>query len=85
MAHTLTDAEWDELVELIEESPSTRIGEALSRLPPTTKRRARGVIEKHRRNSRLSPEDWLLHIASISSGPAFDRALLRELRHLSVH
>jgi len=85
MAHTLTDAEWDELVELIEESPSTRIGEALSRLPPTTKRRARGVIEKNRRNSRLSPEDWLLHIASISSGPAFDRALLQELRHLSVH
>ena len=34
---------------------------------------------------RRTTEDWLLHLASISSGEAFDRALLTELRRLSLH
>jgi hypothetical protein len=29
-------------------------------------------------------EDWLLHLGTISSGEAFDRALLMQLRRLSL-
>jgi hypothetical protein len=83
MAQKLTDTEWDELVDLIAASPAGRMGEALKRLydghvssvasadPPAV----------HLRTT----EDWLLHLASISSGEAFDRALLTELRRLSLH
>jgi hypothetical protein len=33
----------------------------------------------------LTAVDRLLHLATISSGDAFDRALLGELRRLSIH
>jgi len=83
MEPKLTDTEWDELVDLIAASPIGRMDEALKRLavgdvsspdlpdPPAEELR--------------TTEDWLLHLASISSGEAFDRALLTELRRLSLH
>jgi hypothetical protein len=85
MAHQLTDAEWDDLVDLITASPSERIDEALTRVV-IARRPGRGDLPRgasggHQRTTAA----WLLHLASISSGAAFDRALLRELRRLSVH
>jgi hypothetical protein len=77
-AHKLTDAEWDELVELIAASPTERMDEAL-------KRTAIGHPSSDGpRWQPRSTEEWLVHLASISPGPAFDRALLMELRRLST-
>jgi hypothetical protein len=82
MSHKLTDSEWNELVDLITSAPAARMGEALRRL----------VIHQTATTTPADPtpanrttEDWLLHLASISSGEAFDRALLTELRRLSIH
>ena len=79
-AHKLTDVEWDELVDLIAASPTERMDEALKRLavghPSSSNRRPW---------QPRSTEEWLVHLASISSGTAFDRALLTELRRLSLH
>jgi len=79
-AHKLTDAEWDELVDLIAASPRERMGEALKRIAamyPWSNRPSASPIR--------STEEWLLHLATISSGDAFDRSLLTELRRLSIH
>ena len=81
MTHKLTDSEWDELVDLITTAPAARMGEALRRLVVEQAPAAPSdPISAHR-----TTEDWLLHLASISSGEAFDRALLTELRRLSIH
>ena len=78
-AHKLTDAEWDELVDLIAASPTDRMDEALNRM-------AVGHPSSNRPPWQpRSTEEWLVHLASISPGPAFDRALLTELRRLSLH
>jgi len=79
MAHKLTDAEWDELVDLIAASPTERMDEALKRMsvaPPSSNQPPW---------QPRSTEEWLVLLASISPGPAFDRALLTELRRLSLH
>ena len=82
MTRKLTDSEWNELVDLITSAPAARMGEALRRL----------VIDQTASAAPADPtsanrttEDWLLHLATISSGEAFDRALLTELRRLSIH
>ena len=77
MAHRLTDAEWDELVELIAASPTERMDEALKRMSVASPSSNRPPWQPR------STEEWLVHLASISPGPAFDRALLTELRRLS--
>ena len=77
-AHKLTDAEWDELVELIAASPTERMDEALKRLAIGNPLSNRSTWQPR------STEEWLVHLASISPGPAFDRALLLELRRLSL-
>ena len=83
MAHALTDAEWDELVDLIAASRARRMGEALKRMavmhPSST------VAPNPPGRGLHTAEDWLLHLATISSGEAFDRALLMQLRRLSLH
>lgn len=82
MEPRLTDTEWDELVDLIAASPTGRMDEALKRLGG----HASSIASTDSSATELrTPEDWLLHLASISSGEAFDRALLTELRRLSAH
>jgi len=80
-AHKLSDAEWNELVELIAASPTERMDEALKRIPP----RHQSSSSNRRPWQPRSTEEWLVHLASISSGTSFDRALLTELRRLSLH
>ena len=75
MAEQLSDADWDDLADLITEAPPERIRLAMRHL----KASAAAVT------ALLSGADRLLHLATISSGSAFDLALLRELRRLSVH
>ena len=82
MSHKLTDSEWDELVDLIAASPAARMGEALKRLDAG---QTSSIAHAEPATSHRTTEDWLLHLASISSGEAFDRALLTELRRLSIH
>jgi len=82
MTHKLTDSEWDELVDLITMAPATRMGEALRRLVVD---QATPAAPADPTSGNRTTEDWLLHLASISSGEAFDRALLTELRRLSIH
>jgi hypothetical protein len=81
MTHKLTDSEWDELVDLIAASPAARMGEALRRLDAGQES---PIAPGDPIGSHRTTEDWLLHLASISSGEAFDRALLTELRRLSI-
>jgi hypothetical protein len=71
----LSDCEWDDLADLITEAPPERIQLALRRVDASA---GAAVVLP-------SGVDRLLHLATISSGNAFDRALLRELRRLSVH
>jgi hypothetical protein len=82
MAHKLTDSEWNELVDLIAASPAARMGEALRRLHAG---RGTWLPFADSTAAHRTTEDWLLHLAAISSGEAFDRALLTELRRLSIH
>ena len=83
MEPKLTDTEWDELVDLIAASPIGRMDEALKRLNAGD---ALSLDLPDPLDAELrTTEDWLLHLASISSGEAFDRALLTELRRLSLH
>ena len=83
MEPKLTDTEWDELVDLIAASPSGRMDEALKRL--AAGHAASLDLPEPPAAEPRSTEDWLLHLASISPGEAFDRALLTELRRLSLH
>jgi uncharacterized protein with von Willebrand factor type A (vWA) domain len=84
MTHKLTDSEWDELVDLITSAPAARMGEALRRLVAAD-RQGTPAAPADPTSANRTTEDWLLHLASISSGEAFDRALLTELRRLSIH
>jgi hypothetical protein len=63
------------LADLIADAPPQRIRLAMSQV------HAPGAAA----TALLSGADRLLHIATISSGDAFERALLQELRRLSVH
>ena len=76
----LSDADWQELALLIEAAPVGRIRAAMSRVDPSV------VSTPPASAARLVTWiDRLLHLATISSGSAFDRALLHELRRLRVH
>jgi len=85
MTQHLTDEEWDDLVGLLSESPAERIGYALKRLGARHRagRRITDPLDPTFRH--LTTEGWLLQLASISPNAAFDRALLTELRRLSLH
>jgi hypothetical protein len=76
MTDNLSDADWDDLADLITEAPAERIRVAMRRVVDA----ASASVA-----ASLAGVDRLLHLASISSGDAFDRALLSELRRLSVH
>jgi hypothetical protein len=75
MSNHLSELDWQELTDLITTAPPERVRLAVSRVnascAPTT--------------TLLTAVDRLLHLATISSGDAFDRALLGELRRLSLH
>ena len=75
MTDDLTDADWDDLADLITEAPLQRIQLAMSCIGASTASAA----------AWRSSADRLLQLATISSGNAFDRALLKQLRRLSVH
>jgi hypothetical protein len=81
----LTEREWDDLVDMIAESPAERLAHALKCVG------ARCHIpsnQPHPFKTASQPrtiEGWLLYLASISSGAAFDRALFLELQRLSLH
>jgi hypothetical protein len=72
----LTTSEWLELADLIIESPPARIHAAVTvaaELSTTDIPRLPTGIE------------WLLYLDDLSTGDAFDRAVLEELRRLSLH
>lgn len=76
----LSEVDWQELALLIEEAPPGRIQVAMRRVGPEA-----GSIPDASPARLVTWFDRLLHLATVSSGTAFDRALLRELRRLSVH
>ena len=71
----LSESDWQELTDLITTAPPQRIKLAMKRVNASCAPNTTLVTEV----------DRLLHLAAISSGDAFDRALLVELRRLSVH
>lgn len=75
MTDTFSDADWEELADLVTEAPPERIRLAMRHID------ASGASA----TALLSGADRLLRLATISPGNAFDMALLRELRRLSVH
>jgi hypothetical protein len=75
----LSSSDWQELTTLIVEAPPDRIRVAVNRVS------ASAVLFAREDPGRLlTGVDWLLHLAEISSGYAFERALLRELRRLRL-
>jgi hypothetical protein len=81
----LTEREWNDLLDLIAESPAQRLTHALKRVGvwchiPTDHPQPLKIASQPR-----TVEGWLLYLASISSGAVFDRALLWELQRLSLH
>jgi len=84
-AHRLTEAEWDDLVDLITASPAERIDQALKRIVAAHRPISNPKHQLAPTAQPLTSEGWLIHLATVSSGAAFDRALLHELRRLSVH
>ena len=81
----LTEREWDDLVALIAESPAERLSHALKCIGA---RRHIPSGQPHSLKTAAQPrtvEGWLLYLASVSSGAAFDRALFLELQRLSLH
>jgi hypothetical protein len=79
MTDKLSDTDWQELTALIAEAPPERIQTAVSRVS------ASAVLTAREGTGRLlTGVDWLLHLAMISSGYAFERALLQELRRLRL-
>lgn len=76
MTPHLTESDWEELAGLIDSAPPGRIQVAIHRL---------GVVPSGATPRLVSGIDRLLHLATLSSGTAFDRALLEELRRLNVH
>jgi len=80
----LTQSEWDDLLDLIAASPAERLNHAFIRVGA---RRHATTSHGHPFEMAAQPrtiEGWLIYLASISSGDTFDRALLAELRRLSV-
>jgi len=75
MNHQLSELDWQELTDLITTAPPERIKPAVSRVNASSTPSSMFFNEV----------DRLLHLAAISSGDAFDRALLGELRRLSIH
>jgi hypothetical protein len=75
MSDQLSEFDWRELTDLITAAPPERVRLAVSRVNASC---APGT-------PLITPVDRLLHLATISSGDAFDRALLGELRRLSIH
>ena len=76
MSDQLSELDWQELTDLISASPPERIRRAVNRL---------NALSTPAATTLLTEVDRLLHLATISSGNAFDRALLAELRRLSLH
>ena len=75
MSDQLSELDWQELTDLITTAPPERIRLAVSRVNASS---APATV-------LITEVDRLLHLATISSGDAFDRALLGELRRLSIH
>jgi hypothetical protein len=71
----LSEHDWQELTDLIAAAPPERIRLAVTRV---------GALRAPA-TALLTAADRLLHFAAISSGDSFDRALLGELRRLSLH
>jgi hypothetical protein len=82
MTDDLSDADWQELTRLIAEAPPDRLRAALGLVSASARPAARPMSA---RPPLLTGVERLLHLADISSGGAFDRALLVELRRLSLH
>jgi hypothetical protein len=75
MSTQLSELDWQELTDLITAAPPARVRLAVSRVNASCAPAA----------PLMTAVDRLLHLAAISSGDAFDRALLGELRRLSIH
>ena len=75
MSDQLSELDWQELTALITTATPERIKLAVSRVTPSRTLAA----------SLHTAAERLLHLAAISSGKAFDRALLGELRRLNLH
>lgn len=80
MNDEFSEADWQELTLLIANAPPGRMQVAVNRVSVPTVPVAREPATR-----LLTGFDRLLHLAAISSGSAFDRALLLELRRLNVH
>jgi hypothetical protein len=80
MKEELSDSDWQELAQLIEDAPLGRLQVAMNCLPLATVSETPAVAPR-----LLTGVERLLHFAAMSSGRAFDRALLVHLRRLSVH
>jgi hypothetical protein len=80
MNEELSESDWQELAQLIEDAPLGRLQVAMSYLPLARASRTHAPAPR-----LLTGVDRLVHFAAMSSGRAFDRALLVHLRRLSVH
>jgi hypothetical protein len=80
MSHALSDAEWEELAGLIEEAPPGRVRVAMRRITVERWNADAAVAHLPTAVERLSH-----HLAALTTGDAVHRALLCELRRLSVH
>ena len=85
MKYQLTDVEWNDLIGLIAASPGERIDQALKRIVMRVRTRRPPKRRLTPTTQPVTVEGWLIHLAGVSPGAEFDRALLTELRRLSVH
>jgi hypothetical protein len=77
MIDELSETDWQELAQLIEDAPTGRLHVAMKRLGNSASQSplpatATGV-------------ERLVHLSVLSSDRGFDRALLQELRRLNIH
>jgi hypothetical protein len=80
MPNDFSPDDWQELVPLIDEAPPERIYAAMKVLNIFS------WCDPSARPPRLfTGVERLLHMRTVSSGNALHRALLKELRRLSVH
>ena len=75
-----SETDWQELTLLIAEAPPGRMQVAMSRVSVLASSKGRKPATR-----LLTGFDRILHLAAISSGSDFDKALLVELRRLNVH
>lgn len=80
VAAPLSEDDWQELTRLIEQAPPRRLQVAMDRVG-----RHAGSPASTRAARLVTGFSCFLHLARRSSGSAFDRALLNELRRLSIH